>query len=288
MSFHVGTISPAMTDVQFVPPRVPVARRLLHEPTEGAPRDWFGNDGFKTQMFNAMSLMFPDGERYFIDSVRPFLDGIRCPRLKAAAQQFIAQESVHRHQHAKFNAWLADAGVHDVVSPLIRWRIRRFSGMSPRSKLALTVALEHLTASLADGLLGDPQWGRDMHPSIRTFWGWHAIEEIEHKGVAFDIYREIGGGGAHRVGWLLFACCAFSVDLSVQLIHSLHRDRRLFCWSTWRSASIFLFGRRGLLAHMLPRCLAFMKRGFHPWQERNEALIERWLQAHAMEFREIA
>ena len=44
---------------------------------------------------NALSTTFPDGERFFIDSVRNFQDQIKDPKLQKDIRAFIGQEANH-------------------------------------------------------------------------------------------------------------------------------------------------------------------------------------------------
>ena len=59
----------------------------------------------------------------------------------------------------------------------------RRSSTSPRP-----CALEHFTAILAHQLLGNPRHLAGADPESAALWRWHAIEEIEHKGVAYDTW----------------------------------------------------------------------------------------------------
>ena len=71
----------------------PVVRTQLDFKLDEIPRYWFGGDPFMTRMFDALSLTFPDGERYFIQSVRLFRDQIQDPELQQRVADFIRQEA---------------------------------------------------------------------------------------------------------------------------------------------------------------------------------------------------
>ena len=59
----------------------PIVRKNLNFHLNEVPRFWFDNDPFKTRLFDALSLTFPDGERYFIQCGRLFQDQIQEPEL---------------------------------------------------------------------------------------------------------------------------------------------------------------------------------------------------------------
>jgi len=109
---------------------------------------------------------------------------------------------------------------------------------------AITCALEHYTAMLADYVLRNPVWLEDAEPQLRVLWSWHAAEETEHKAVAYDVYRAAGGGYAKRVLWYLHVSVVFWLDTFQQTAHNLHRDGRLFAPRTWTSAARSWSGRR--------------------------------------------
>ena len=80
-------------------PIEPIVRTQLNFKLDEVPRFWFGGDPFRTRMFDALSLTFPDGERYFIQSVRLFRDQITDPSLAARVSDFIKQEAQHGIAH---------------------------------------------------------------------------------------------------------------------------------------------------------------------------------------------
>ncbi|MBM4204256.1 MAG: metal-dependent hydrolase [Gammaproteobacteria bacterium] len=45
-------------------------RRIAIQPSAATPKYWFGGLPFETHFFNALSTTFPEGERFFIQSVR--------------------------------------------------------------------------------------------------------------------------------------------------------------------------------------------------------------------------
>src|SRR5438067_753159 len=164
------------------------------------PRDWNGGDPFATAFLSALSTLFPEGERFFVESVKKHADVITDEDLRARVAGFIGQEAMHGREHKALNTVLAANGYTPAlrVDPWLRWFLRRVvcRVLSPRSQLAATCALEHFTAIMAEQLLSLPRMHDDLHPSIRPLWLWHALEESEHKAVAFDVCRAARGGAA--------------------------------------------------------------------------------------------
>lgn len=262
----------------------PIVRRLRIDLKSGFSRHWFGGDAFLSAVFNATSMLFPQGEQFFIDSVRESLPLLRDDALRRQAQGFIGQEATHRHLHAQYNQVLADQGYRYVLRGWIGWRIRSSKGFSVRTHLAVTAAYEHCTAILAlTTLRGDTGLGR-AEPTPRLLWGWHSMEELEHRGVAFDCYRALGGGYLPRVAWFAYALMLFLGDVTVQTMHNLWRDGSLWRPGTWVSGLRFLLGRHGLAWAMLPHAAAYFRPGFHPWRMDDGGLGERWLAENAARY----
>src|SRR5262245_30908006 len=151
-------------------------------------RWWHGNDPVKTAFLNALSITFPQGESLFIEAVRRYRD-VADPKLKEQIAAFIKQETLHTREHIVFNRLIEQAG-YDVtaMNAYTTNRISIARSRPPIAQLAVTVALEHFTAILAHGLLKDPAHLKGVPDEIARLWKYHAIEEIEHKSVAFDTY----------------------------------------------------------------------------------------------------
>ena len=85
--------------------------------------------------------------------------------------------------------------------------------LSPLSQLACTTAFEHFTATFAHILLRSKDGLRCMRAPQRRLWMYHALEEIEHKGVAFDVYEAMGGGYLRRAIAMIWVTIVFALSL---------------------------------------------------------------------------
>jgi predicted metal-dependent hydrolase len=263
-------------------------RKLNVDLSRGFARHWMGGDAYRTAFMNALSMSFPLGEQMFIDSVRAAPPAaIPDPALRAEVRDFIGQEASHRHLHEQYNAELARQGYPFTLEPRLLQRVARIAMLPVPARLAITCALEHYTAMLADYVLRNPDWLATADPQMRTLWSWHAAEETEHKAVAFDVYRAAGGGHVRRVFWYLYASVPFWVDTLQQTAHNLRRDGQLWRWGTWASAARAWLGRKGLLWCLLRPGLAYLAPGFHPWQHDNRDLLQMWLERNEATFRAI-
>lgn len=263
-------------------------RKLEVDLSQGFGRHWLGGDAYRTQLFNALSMSFPIGEQMFIDSLRAVPRERLGPALRAELKDFIGQEASHRHVHVQYNRQLALQGFEYTLEPTVLRRIALINRLEPRSRVAITCALEHYTAILADGVLRYPGWIGDAEPALRTLWSWHAVEESEHKGVAFDVYRAAGGGYWRRVLWFVETSRTFWVDVARQTVYNLRQDGELYKARTWVSAARTWFGRQGLAWHLLGPSLRYLSPWFHPWQHDNSDLARAWLSSNSGAYRAIA
>ncbi|MDB4998481.1 MAG: hypothetical protein JWM74_5913 [Myxococcaceae bacterium] len=167
----------------------------------GVPKRWFAGSAAATQVANGVNLLFPAGERFFVRSVRHYLDQLDDPKLVAEVRGFFGQEGRHAQAHERFFDTLREQGydVDAILKPYEELAYGRIEKMtSPALRLSVTVALEHFTAILAeDALEADDLAG--AHPAMRKLLEWHALEELEHKAVAFDVLRAVHPSYALRV-----------------------------------------------------------------------------------------
>ena len=243
-------------------------------------RDWFDQHAFKTAWFNAMSITFPLGEKFFIDSVRHFSDQIDDPKLHEDIRGFCGQEGFHRREHQRYNETLCEQRGYDLVKMegRLEKNIKRaYKMLSPLERLAMTAAFEHITAIMAESALTDdnPMTGL-AEPVMQELWDWHAAEEMEHKSVAFDVFRAVGGPEALRKRAMRGATTFLLLDVLVGLVHMLRKDGKLWSPRLWWQGWKFLFFKGGILRRVWPAYKEYFRDGFHPWQRDTRPLLEAW------------
>jgi len=263
-------------------------RHLDVDISQGFPIYWNNHDAYRSQLLNALSFMFPVGEQYFIDTVRHFSQQVQAQgntELSKEIKLFAGQEATHRHLHQQYNDFLLSKGYTPWVENALKRVMHLTRGFDPKTKLAVTVAYEHFTAILGDGLLRHASWTEGMEPTMRKIWMWHAAEESEHKAVAIDTYRAVGGGYLRRIALFSIISIEFLVYAAVQSSMMLAQDDQLFKLKTWGSALRFWWGKDGIVWHTIPHWLAYFKPSFHPWQHDNRDLLANWQNAYATAYR---
>jgi uncharacterized protein len=266
----------------------PIVRRDLHfDMQSDIPRYWLDGDAHLTRYFDALSLMFPDGERFFIDSVRAFRVQVTDdPALDDAVTGFIGQEAMHSREHLAYNERLERQGVDAVgLMAIVRdVQDRRARTLPPAGQLALTICLEHFTAMLADQLLRHPATMQRADPRMASIWRWHALEETEHKAVAFDVYQRVGGTPFKRwrrrcraMVWvtMLFTYRTWQFMWRLSKSDGTRKD-----WRGWLRLLGFLFISPAPITRIAGQWLKWFLAGFHPWDHDNSKLVEATRQTY--------
>ena len=247
---------------------------------------WCGGDAFKSAFFNALSMSFPLGEQYFMDSVRAGLKTLP-PDVQqgfaAEVQGFVGQEATHRRIHSLFNQQLEAQGLANAMERRIARRLQAHAHLDVRMHVAATAATEHLTAMFADWMLAHPDTLDGSEARLRTLWLWHSAEESEHRSTAFDVYHAIGGNHTWRLRLFRYITWTFLSDVTRQTVRNLWQDQALFRWSTWRSAGPFLFGRQGIIRSNIGLWRDYLREDFHPSQH-SAARSVQWLRDNSDQF----
>jgi predicted metal-dependent hydrolase len=248
-------------------------------------RHWLGGDAVASHFYNALSLLFPQGEKYFIDVARDVADTLPAQSQSAELKAFVAQEAIHTRQHVLYNVRLAQLGYRNPVARYLDWLIPFLrKHMSPLSNLAMVCAYEHYTAVLGDFVLTRPELLAPAPADLALLWQWHAAEESEHKAVCFDLYRQAGGGWPMRcLGFVLVSLNFLGMFLVV--FGSLLRRDGLFrpgkLPDTIAQCLRHFFIRPGVVWHVLREALPYCRPGFHPWQNDNRLVLAGWLERNA-------
>lgn len=228
--------------------------------------------------FYALSAMFPEGERFFIHAVRHYQKSISDPAMIADIKGFIGQEAHHGRCHDDLNDAIEKLGipmtmVTDNMDKRIAMLKKRFG---PERQLALTVAMEHFTASLAEFLLENPDIFDQAPEVLRQMLLWHAVEEIEHKAVAFDVYRLKVDKEWMRRRVMVIAMITLFSRIAFFQVRMLWKTKHMPSLKEWAGATRFFWGEKGVLRANVKGLRKFFQRGFHPNDIDQSVLIEGW------------
>jgi predicted metal-dependent hydrolase len=273
MSSH-NTAARALSGSQVgIPPR-----HINFQFPEKADRYFFYDQNpLASLMFVVFSGIFPPGERFFMESVRHFRDRITDPVLKAQVSGFMGQEALHGREHDRLNELFRERGLDvDLPARYVRFGLRQLERFSPRLQLACTTMMEHFTAHLAEVWLTNKELARSSDAEMLQLWYWHALEELEHKSVAYDVFELVGGTQRERkqAGWLVGIFVMLPVMAS--WLHLLLKEGQLFNLKENRRGFQALFGRGALISSVLRHMPKFWRRKFHPRQQATEALEASW------------
>lgn len=251
----------------------------------GIPRFWNGGDPFKTRFFDAMSLTFPIGERYFISTVRAYRDQIADPHLLQEVKDFTRQEAQHGMVHTEFNAMLEGQGLN--VGWTQRFLDRKFmwqlSSWSKAFNLSYTAAAEHMTAMMCTTFMERPDIIKPFDTRMRAVYTCHSIEEVEHKAVCFDVLTKVAKANYFtRIAGLIY----FSIEYPIGnwfMVNRLLKDdgfgflqrAKMLLKGAW-----WLYKPGGVFLPALGYYLSYYKPGFHPWQHTEMGHYETWLNAY--------
>ena len=214
-------------------------------------------------------------------AVRAHRDGAP-DKLAEEIKGFTTQEAIHSREHAAFNKSAVDGGYD--LKPLedrVQFRLDFIKSKPPIASLASTMALEHFTAIFAHELLGDPRHLADAEPEAQAMWRWHAIEEIEHKGVAYDTWLHATRHWPRAKRWkvkanvMLLATRNFTIDRTRGALELLRQDG-ITGPKAWAGLLRFMWVRPGMMRKIFRAWAAFFMPGFHPWNEDDRHLIKRY------------
>jgi len=263
-----------------IPQRDVRTRRIgFNYPEGGFNRHYVTGDLVMSHIVSMLSATFPEGEDFFVRSVRHYADQITDPELKKQVQGFIGQEVTHGREHRALNERLQTMGYPTrFVDRFVKGNLKREEKVfGPAWCLAVTAALEHYTATLAEKLLtSDKAQALLGTNEVRSMLLWHALEESEHKAVAFDVFQTCVGNEKMRIRAMRVTTVMFLFFVTMHTINSLLRDRATYNPKTLIKSVLALrhspFVEKDVIAHLR----AYTKPGFHPDDHDNTELIAYW------------
>tara|TARA_B100000678_G_scaffold42272_3_gene31713 strand:- start:9681 stop:10547 length:867 start_codon:yes stop_codon:yes gene_type:complete len=264
------------------PDDLTISPRDIHFSVESAGKGhWLGGDPVGTAVLNALSITFPDGERMFMDSVRAYKSELS-GKLLEDVNDFIRQEAIHSREHHLLNQ-LIDREKYPVeeIEKMVRDRVQFARDGGPMRMLVGTICLEHFTAMMADLMQEQQEMFEGTDPDIEAMWRWHAMEETEHKAVAYDVFMKVTKDLSplkryiRRCMSMLIISQNFTTNITTYASRLLEADgyspaeaRQAVKRYLWKSPSLFGKGWKAWLAWFKP--------GFHPWDHDNRDLMAEW------------
>ncbi len=252
------------------------------------PRYWLANSPVATAISNGVNMLFPHGERFFVRSVKHFLDQIDDPVLRQQIKGFFGQEGRHAHAHDEFNDILRQQGyeidqVLDGYKRLSTWLEER---TPPKLRLAATAAAEHFTAIMAEGAFKRGALDQAA-PEMQQLLAWHAAEEIEHKSVAFDVLQKIDPSYRLRILGLVYSTVTLSGFWIWGAVTLMRQDKLTL--RRIRGEMKELRKQDPIIKRVFLRGIReYLRRDFHPSQNDDGHLAEAWFAAHGMALPEAA
>jgi predicted metal-dependent hydrolase len=243
-------------------------------------RWWHGGDPVATAFHNALSITFPKGEAFFVESVKAFRDGAS-PKLAHEIKAFVMQEVMHSREHVAFNRRAVEAGYHlDDLERVVVESLALTKNRPQILNLAVTMALEHYTAMLASMMLKDDAYWANVSEADKAMWRWHAIEEIEHKGVAYDTWLHATRDWSRWKRWKVKSIMMLIVSKNfwtrrIRGTLELLRQDGITGWRAKGGLAWYLVGNPGVIRRIVPAWIAFFMPGFHPWNHDDRALIAK-------------
>ena len=255
------------------------------------PKHWFNDNPIATHFMNAQHLAFPDGEKFFIRSVKAFADVYKNdPELKKRVDNFIGQEGTHYAEHQKF--WdimesqdLEPMGFVDYFRKTAwngaeTWARKTLSRNNFGNKIALsiTVALEHYTAMLAESGITHKEISEKMPQEMQDLFMWHAAEEIEHKSIPFDVLKKVDDSYGLRIAGMAIASIGLWYYLGYGTVYLTQQDKDVKQKDIPKYTFEFLNNfRKNFGGTLSKQYFQYFKRNFHPDQIDNYHLAEELL-----------
>lgn len=266
------------------PKAIGITVRKLQFNPKAIRRHYFANSPVMSHMLTALSSTFPIGEQFFVHSVRNVRDKVQDEKLQAQITAFIGQEAMHSKAHAEFNdAWRSDNYHLDRFQAWLARKNDYVKNLHPKIQLAITCAFEHFTALLGGYILRHPEVLATLDDDAVKLWVWHAIEEIEHRAVAFDVYQAVYGDDKIRRMIMRSVTTGFASL-------TFYSATRLFLQDKAKSLpkvggnifGLYLLGK--MFIQLLPEYLSYFKADFHPSDIDYTKIVNYWKERLAEDY----
>jgi len=276
MSIITATAKKAASTVKAYDPEEIKVRRVNFIFNKDNPRFYYKNNPFSTHFINALHIVFPTGERFFVNSVLKHKNKIEDEKLKKQVKNFCGQEGIHSSMHERFWNILKDngyiiKGYENHIDNLLHKIIAKINVEGTRINnidLTATVCLEHFTALFGHALFEHVELNQDIVPKdMAELFQWHAAEEIEHKNVAFDVFQKVDKSEhVKRAALMPIVTALLYFYLSVGTFMLMYQDRKYLEY-TKLPKQFYQFATglfSDLHSDLIKEYFSFFKKDFHP------------------------
>ncbi|WP_209347256.1 metal-dependent hydrolase [Pontixanthobacter sp. CEM42] len=257
-----------------------IVRNRRFDREHKTPRWWHSGDPVATAWYNSVSASLPRGEAFFIDTMRMFRDDVP-EDIAREMKVFITQEINHTREHVAFNRLVSDHGYNvESIDQGIQAMLELTEGRPKEFNLAITIALEHFAAMISHHLLADPRYLAGADQEAADIWRWHATEEIEHKGITYDVWlhatKDWSRWKRYRVKTLIAMLITKKyfgnrIRDAIGLLEQDGFSRRKAKWKLYA----FLWWKPGMMRRMFWEWSKILMPGYHPWNLDDRALINK-------------
>lgn len=276
MSVTTESKKKTSTEKKAYDPEEIKVRRVNFKFNADNPRFYYKNNPFSTHFINALHIVFPTGERFFVNSVLKHQQEINDEKLKKQVRNFCGQEGIHSSMHERFWKILNDngyviKGYENHIDKLLHKIIAKINIEGTRINnidLAATVCLEHFTALFGHALFEHVELNQNIVPKdMAELFQWHAAEEIEHKNVAYDVFQKVDKDEhIKRAGLMPIVTGLLYFYLGIGTFMLLYQDRKHLTIS--KLPKQFYEFSTGLFAdlhgNLISEYFKFFKKDFHP------------------------
>lgn len=234
---------------------------------KGQPIEWGKPDSFVTAAMCALSMCFPNGEKFFAESLRKgyadLPENLK-EKWKSEVDRFCKEEAAHSRGHEPHNDRSSEQyGFVNGWGVRLEKRAAKMEGKNAKHHVATTAACEHITTFLACWLLQNQHILDNAEPEIKRLWVWHSKEEINHRKVAIDLYRDLGGSEEWRIKWMRVMYTLTLIEVVRQTVSNIWRMGGFFKLSTWVNAYKILFSKGGVIRWCYPYFKAYSQQNYH-------------------------
>jgi predicted metal-dependent hydrolase len=247
--------------------------------TEDLSGTWCNSNAVTSGIMEAVSFVTPVLENFFVRTVAEGIAGRQHSELDQRCLAFMREEAEHSREHKKFNSSLlkylgrTPPGLALVESLLDSAR----KHLSLSNRLLLAAAMEHFAAVLSKVYMNQ-ETRLDIHCAFaKALFAEHAREELDHRSVVFDLWRNKGSSGSiNRSLTVLAILFTGFVYVSIAVPWIVHRKTRSLATTLTSLAGFAFRNRSDIKAYSpLPELFSFVRRSYHPDQLVDDSLATR-------------